>query len=67
MATLAGKTVLVIGGSSGIGYGVAKASLLSRAARVIIGSSSQQKVDGALARLKSETSGAEGKKRKGRK
>ncbi|THH03730.1 hypothetical protein EW145_g6053 [Phellinidium pouzarii] len=54
MATLAGKTIVVVGGSSGIGYGVAKAALLSRAEQVIIGSSSQTKVNGALARLQAE-------------
>ena len=54
MATLAGKTVLVIGGSSGIGYGVAKASLLSRAAKVIIGSSSLAKIESALGRIKND-------------
>ncbi|KAL5511060.1 hypothetical protein ACEPAH_4275 [Sanghuangporus vaninii] len=58
MASLAGKTVLVVGGSSGIGYGVAKASLLSRASRVIIASSSQTKVEAALARLKEDISKA---------
>lgn len=58
MATLAGKTVIIIGGSSGIGYGVAKASLLSHASHVIIGSSSQQKVDNALSRLRSDISAA---------
>lgn len=56
MATLAGKTVIIIGGSSGIGYGVAKAALLSHASHVIISSSSQQKVDNALSRLKSDIS-----------
>ncbi|KAH8112589.1 short-chain dehydrogenase/reductase SDR [Phellopilus nigrolimitatus] len=59
MATLAGKTIVVVGGSSGIGYGVAKASLLSHAAHVIIGSSSQQKVIAALDRLRSELAAAE--------
>ncbi|KAI5121375.1 hypothetical protein M0805_001188 [Coniferiporia weirii] len=54
MTTLAGKTVVVVGGSSGIGFGVAKAALLSRAAHVIIGSSAQTKVDEAVARLQAE-------------
>ncbi|KAL5532537.1 hypothetical protein ACEPAF_4311 [Sanghuangporus sanghuang] len=54
MATLAGKTILIIGGSSGIGYGVAKASLLSRASKVIIASSSKAKVEAALVRLKGD-------------
>ena len=51
MATLAGKTVVVVGGSSGIGFGVAKGSLLSSAAHVIIASSSKQRVDEAVVRL----------------
>ncbi|KAL5511064.1 hypothetical protein ACEPAH_4279 [Sanghuangporus vaninii] len=55
MATLAGKTVLIVGGSSGIGYGVAKASLLSRASKVIIASSSKAKVEATLVRLKDDT------------
>ncbi|KAL5524400.1 hypothetical protein ACEPAF_9540 [Sanghuangporus sanghuang] len=54
MATLAGKTVLIVGGSSGIGYSVAKASLLSRAFKVIIASSSIAKVEAALVRLKDD-------------
>lgn len=53
-SNLAGQTVVVIGGSSGIGYGVAKASLLERAAHVIIGSSSKDRVDDALKRLKAD-------------
>ncbi|KAL5511057.1 hypothetical protein ACEPAH_4272 [Sanghuangporus vaninii] len=55
LATLAGKTVLVVGGSSGIGYGVAKASLLSRASKVITASSSKAKEEAALVRLKDDT------------
>ncbi|KAL5489721.1 hypothetical protein ACEPAI_4553 [Sanghuangporus weigelae] len=58
MASLAGKTVLVVGGSSGIGYGVAKTSLLSLASKVIIASSSQTKVEAAVARLKEDISKA---------
>ncbi|KAI5121376.1 hypothetical protein M0805_001189 [Coniferiporia weirii] len=54
MTTLAGKTVVVVGGSSGIGFGVAKAALLSQAAHVIIGSSAQSKVDEAVGRLQAE-------------
>ncbi|KAL5519705.1 hypothetical protein ACEPAG_1365 [Sanghuangporus baumii] len=54
MATLAGKTVLIVGGSSGIGYGVAKASLLSRASKIIIASSSKARVEAALVRLKND-------------
>ncbi|EJD02510.1 NAD-binding protein [Fomitiporia mediterranea MF3/22] len=59
MATLEGKTVLVIGGSSGIGFAVAKAALLSQAAHVIIASSSQQKVTAALRRLSTELATAD--------
>jgi len=47
---LVGKLVVVAGGSSGIGYSVAQASL-EHGAKVIIGSSSQSKVDAAVARL----------------
>ncbi|KIY51466.1 NAD(P)-binding protein [Fistulina hepatica ATCC 64428] len=52
MSTLSGKTVLVIGGSSGIGFAVALGSLKSNAERVIIASSSQDRVANALERLK---------------
>lgn len=45
-SNLAGQTAVVVGGSSGIGYGVAKASLLQHTARVIIGLSSAEKVHG---------------------
>ena len=51
MTTLANKKILIIGGSSGIGYGVAKAALPSRASHVIIASSSQERVTNAIARL----------------
>lgn len=54
MSTLQGKKVVVIGGSSGIGYGVAKGSLLSLADHVTIASSSQAKVDAAVSRLLAE-------------
>ena len=54
MTTLINKRILIIGGSSGIGYGVAKAALLSRASHVIIASSSQERVNNALVRLKEE-------------
>ena len=57
-SNLSGKTVVVIGGSSGIGYGVAKAALLERAAHVIIGSSKKDKVEDALKRLKADTANA---------
>ena len=51
MAALQGKRIIVIGGSSGIGYSVAKASLLSLAEHVTIASSSQAKVAAAVERL----------------
>lgn len=54
MATLQGKRIVIIGGSSGIGYGVAKSSLLSLAEHVIIASSSAEKVAKAVARLVAE-------------
>lgn len=56
MATLKGQTVLVIGGSSGVGFGVALASLQSGASKVIIASSSQSKLDDAVQRLLSHPS-----------
>jgi NAD(P)-dependent dehydrogenase (short-subunit alcohol dehydrogenase family) len=50
MAPLQGTKVLVIGGSSGIGFAIAKAALAERA-RVIIASSSIEKVRDAVSRL----------------
>ncbi|KAF8578199.1 short-chain dehydrogenase/reductase SDR [Ramaria rubella] len=44
MATLANKTILIFGGSSGIGYSVAEASLMSSASHIIIVSSSSNAV-----------------------
>lgn len=46
MATLMGKRVLVIGGSSGIGLGVATAALKSGADVIIVGRS-QEKLNAA--------------------
>ncbi|KAF7800309.1 hypothetical protein EIP86_011558 [Pleurotus ostreatoroseus] len=54
MVTLEGKRIVVIGGSSGIGYAAALASLLDRAEHVLIASSSKSKVDAAVARLLAE-------------
>lgn len=51
VATLAGKTVVVVGGSSGIGYGVAKASLLSQAAHVVVVSQTVEKAAKTVQRL----------------
>jgi len=47
---LVAKLVVVVGGSSGIGYSVAKGSL-EHGATVIISSSSQARIDAAVARL----------------
>ncbi len=51
MTTLSGQRILVVGGTSGIGFAVAKLSLLSVASHVIVVSSSASKVEGAVSRL----------------
>ena len=61
MTTLAGQTVLVVGGSSGIGFGVAKLCLLEQASLVIIASSNKAKVDNTVSRLVSEVPDAKAK------
>ncbi|KIY47568.1 NAD(P)-binding protein [Fistulina hepatica ATCC 64428] len=66
MSTLSGKTVLVIGGSSGIGFAVALGSLKANAERVIIASSSQDRVANALERLKARYTTETGSSAKGR-
>lgn len=48
---LKGQKVLIIGGSSGLGFAAAEASI-ENGASVIISSSSQQKVDKAVERIK---------------
>ncbi|KAK0642259.1 putative short-chain type dehydrogenase/reductase y4mP [Lasiodiplodia hormozganensis] len=50
VSKLAGKHVLIIGGSSGIGYGVAEASL-EHGATVTISSSNAARLDAAVAKL----------------
>jgi threonine dehydrogenase-like Zn-dependent dehydrogenase len=50
MAPLSGKKVLVLGGSSGIGFGVARAAL-AEGAHVVIASSSSAKLAAAAERL----------------
>jgi len=54
---LEGQQVVVIGGSSGIGFAVAEAALAA-GARVRIGSTSAEKIEAALARLGEGASGA---------
>lgn len=56
MATLAGKTVVVIGGASGVGYGVAAAAI-EAGAKVVVGSSQAGRIEAAAAKL---GSGAQG-------
>jgi|ERR1700676_254536 NAD(P)-dependent dehydrogenase (short-subunit alcohol dehydrogenase family) len=51
---LQGARIVIIGGSSGIGFAVARLSLASGAAKVTIGSSSQERVDLAVQKLKNE-------------
>jgi NAD(P)-dependent dehydrogenase (short-subunit alcohol dehydrogenase family) len=50
--TLENKRIVILGGTSGIGFSVAEASLL-QGATVVVVSSNRSKVDGALARLSS--------------
>ncbi|KAH9476379.1 Short-chain dehydrogenase/reductase ucsE [Psilocybe cubensis] len=52
MATLQNKKVVVVGGSSGIGFAVALGALQSLASLVIIASSNKARVEDAVARLK---------------
>ena len=54
---LDGKAVIVIGGSSGIGFAVARAAL-DEGAEVIVASSSQARVDAAVAKLGGGARGA---------
>ena len=57
MSTLEGKKIVIVGGSSGLGFGVAKASLLNLASEVIIASHSKERVDNAISRLEAAISG----------
>lgn len=56
---LQGKRVLIIGGSTGIGFAVAKAAL-EYGARVILSSSNQTKIDAAIQRLQDHVQDAAG-------
>jgi NAD(P)-dependent dehydrogenase (short-subunit alcohol dehydrogenase family) len=53
--------IVVVGGTSGIGYGVALASLQSQAAKVIVASSRSDNVTDAVKRLESVKANAPGK------
>ncbi|MCC6917720.1 MAG: SDR family oxidoreductase [Alphaproteobacteria bacterium] len=53
---LHGKKVVVIGGTSGIGFGIAEAAL-GEGAKVVVASSQQSKVDTALKRLGGQSNG----------
>jgi NAD(P)-dependent dehydrogenase (short-subunit alcohol dehydrogenase family) len=55
--TLRGQRVVIIGGSSGIGYAIAEGAL-AEGARVVIGSSGAARVEAAVARLGEGASGA---------
>ncbi len=60
---LEGKKIVIIGGTSGIGFAVAKAALQDRAAEVVVVSSQGINVDGAVDRLQKvvgETAGLVG-------
>ncbi|HSZ52124.1 MAG TPA: SDR family oxidoreductase [Caulobacteraceae bacterium] len=57
LPTLKDQRVVVIGGSSGIGFAVAECAM-AEGARVVIGSSSADKVDAAVARLGQGASGS---------
>lgn len=50
-SSLSGKKILIVGGTSGIGFSVAKFSLLDRASEVIVVSSTKEKVDAAVSKL----------------
>lgn len=60
MSTLKGQTILIIGGSAGIGYGVALASLQSGASKVIIASHTSTRLSSAVIGLNSEKGASEG-------
>ncbi|KIJ48776.1 hypothetical protein M422DRAFT_247132 [Sphaerobolus stellatus SS14] len=51
MATLKDKSIVIFGGTSGVGFGVAHASLLSDATEVLVVSSNPERVANAVKRL----------------
>ncbi|KZS93807.1 short-chain dehydrogenase/reductase SDR [Sistotremastrum niveocremeum HHB9708] len=55
MTSLRDQTIVVIGGTSGIGFAVAQASLYQHAAHVVVASSTSEKVTRTLARLTETT------------
>jgi NAD(P)-dependent dehydrogenase (short-subunit alcohol dehydrogenase family) len=52
--------IIIVGGSSGIGFAVARLSLASGAAKVTIGSSNKERVDSAVQKLKCDLQGTSG-------
>ncbi len=54
---LEGKKIVIIGGTSGIGFAVAKEALQDRAAEVVVVSSQGINVDGAVDRLQKVVGG----------
>jgi NAD(P)-dependent dehydrogenase (short-subunit alcohol dehydrogenase family) len=54
--SLSGQRIVVLGGSSGMGFAVAEGAL-AEGAEVVVGSSSQEKVDAAVAQLGAGASG----------
>jgi NAD(P)-dependent dehydrogenase (short-subunit alcohol dehydrogenase family) len=55
MPSLSGSKVVIIGGTSGVGLGVAKAAL-AEGAQVVVASSTKAKCDAAVAKLGGEDS-----------
>lgn len=51
MVNLSGKSILIFGGTSGIGFAVAEACLREQAAFVFVSSSTQQRVEQAVQKL----------------
>ncbi len=58
---ISGKRILIVGGSGGLGYGVAEGVLEEGAAEVIISSSKQSRIDDAIASLEKSYPSAKGK------